>query len=213
MHHVDALASGPGGAAVARVVLTLELSPVGDGLPARESGLGIEQLGGGRELKDAVAGALRRALDDAARGLALHLAAAAKADGALVSDLSAADPAVRDHAVRVLAERKNPAALPGLVARLADPDPDVADRAVGALAELGDPRAVAPLVELAHRRGGRAVEQYARLVGDIGGDEARAWLETLAAGHPDADVRDAAEESLAAMARREAARAGAAATR
>jgi hypothetical protein len=201
--------SGPEGA-VARVAATIELSPVGEGTSLRETGLGVEPLAGAAAPPDAaVREALAKALHAAARSIALHLEAAAKDDAALVRDLDATDAGVRDHAVRVLAERKNPAAVPGLVERLGDADPDVADRAVGALAEIGDPRAVGPLIELAHRRGPDAMEGYVRIVADLGGPEARAWLETLAAGHPDAAVRAAAEESLAALAARGARRAAA----
>jgi HEAT repeat protein len=205
---------GPDGQPVARVVVTLELSPAGDAPPVREVALGVEPLGGAAAGVDrALRVGLQNAVDEGARQIALHLRAAAKTDAALVRDLSEADPGTRDHAVRVLAERRNPAAVPGLVERLADPDPDVADRAVGALAEIGDPRAVEPLVDLAHRRGGRALEQIARIVGDLGGPKAKAWLETLAAGHPDAEIRAAAEESLEVLRRRAEPRARAAASR
>jgi HEAT repeat protein len=90
-----------------------------------------------------------------------------------------------------------------LLERLGHPEPEVAERAVGALAEIGDRRAVGPLIDFAHRRG-RGLDQYARIVGDLGGPEARAWLETLAVGHPDVGVREAAAESLATLARHEA---------
>jgi HEAT repeat protein len=193
------------GAPVARVLVTVELAPADGGPPLRESGLGVEPLAGPGAADAALRDALAKAAAAAARSIALQLDASAKSDRELLRDLEAADPDLRDHAVRVLAERKNPAALPGLVERLRDPDPEVADRAVGALAELGDPRAVAPLIEYAHRRGGPAVAGIARLVGDLGGPDARAWLETLAAGHPDGGAREAARDALGALHRRGAA--------
>jgi hypothetical protein len=214
VHHADAVVAGPAGDPAVRLALTLELVPVGDGMPLRESGVAIEAVTPGpRALETAMAAALARAAAEAAASLGLHLAAGAKADEALVRDLEAPDPRVRDHAVRVLAERRNAAALPALVARLRDADPEVADRALGALAELGDPAAVPAIIDLAHRRGGSELAELARIAGDLGGPEAQAWLETLAAGHPDREVRGAADDALAAMAGRARARAGAAASR
>jgi HEAT repeat protein len=67
---------------------------------------------------------------------------------------------------------------------------------VGALAQIGDPRAVGPLIELSRRREGPFVAQMVRAVGDIGGSEAEAYLETIASGHPDPVVAQAAREAL-----------------
>jgi HEAT repeat protein len=150
--------------------------------------------------------ALRRAVDAAAvraaSGLALALAVAEKPDAELVRDLDAAEGKLRDLAVQALADRRSPAALPALVARLKDPDPEVADRAVGALAQIRDPRAVGPLIDLTRRREGPFVSQIVRIIGDIGGDEARAYLETVRTGHPDPEVRDAAGKALSDLRRR-----------
>jgi HEAT repeat protein len=138
----------------------------------------------------------------AASGLALALTVAEKPDAELLRDLDASDGKLRDLAVQALADRRSPAAVPALVARLKDPDPEVADRAVGALAQIGDPRAVLPLIELTRRREGPFVAQIVRIIGDIGGDEARAYLETVRTGHPDPDVRDAAGKALSDLRRR-----------
>ncbi len=144
-------------------------------------------------LQRAIAGALRKA----ASALALALAEAEKPDADVILDLEAGDARLRDYAVRVLANRKSPAAVPALVARLRDSDPEVVERAVGALAEIRDPRAVEPLIELTQRREGPFVAQLVRIIGDIGGTEAEAFLGTLAAGHPEPLVRQAAREALA----------------
>ena len=149
---------------------------------------------------------LRRAIDAAAAraatGLALALQLAAKPDAELVRDLESGDPKVRDLAVQALAERRVPAAVPALVARLQDPDPEVVERAVGALAQIRDPRAVGPLIELTRRREGPFVAQLVRIIGDIGGDDAAAYLETVRAGHPDPAVQDAARRALSDLRRR-----------
>jgi len=99
----------------------------------------------------------------------------------------------------VLADRGARDAVPPLMARLRDSDPEVAERAVGALAQLRDARAVPALIELAHHRDGPYVANLAHVVGDIGGADAKAWLLTMASGHPDEVVRVAAREALTEM--------------
>ncbi|HVP66190.1 MAG TPA: HEAT repeat domain-containing protein [Anaeromyxobacteraceae bacterium] len=150
--------------------------------------------------------ALRRAVDGAAgravAALGLALGEAAKPTPEVLRDLESSDARTRDLAVRVLAERRNPAAVPGLVRRLSDPDPDVVERAVGALAQIRDPRAVGPLIGLTQRREGDFVTQLVLIIGDIGGPEAEAYLGTLAEGHPDPAVKKAARDSLATLRRR-----------
>jgi HEAT repeat protein len=117
---------------------------------------------------------------------------------------------VRDQAVRALAERGDKEAVPALVQRLKDSDPEVVERTVGALAQLRDARAVPGLIELTRHRDAPYVANVARIVGDLGGPEARAWLLTLSSGHPDDVVRGAANEALAELSAREpAARAAA----
>lgn len=159
--------------------------PVGDGEPPAEA------------LRRAVAGAARKA----AVAVAMGFAETAKRDAEVIRDLDSGDPRLRDYAVRVLADRRNPAAVPRLVARLKDPDPEVVERAVGALGQIRDPRAVVPLIELTYRREPPLVAQLARIIGDIGGPEAEAFLATLASGHADPSVRQAAREALADLRR------------
>lgn len=178
------------------VAVELELSFIEGQETMREAARWSEAVKEGEKpgaaLHLAIAGASRKA----ASALALGLAEVGKPDAELIRDLEAGDARLRDHAVRVLAARKSPAAVPALVARLRDPDPEVVERAVGALAEIRDPRAVEPLIELTQRREGPFVAQLVRIIGDIGGSEAEAFLGTLAAGHPEAVVRDAAREAL-----------------
>jgi hypothetical protein len=189
----------------AEVLLRLEVTP-GDGADTLADRVrGAEAVVPG----EAVGSAFRRAIlsssTRAASGLALALAESRKADAEVIRDLESADPRTRDLAVGILADRKNPAAVPGLLARLQDPDPIIASRAVGALAQIGDPRAVGPIVELSRRREGPFVAQMVRAVGDIGGDEAEAYLETISLGHPDPFVAQAARDALRDARRRRAA--------
>ncbi|ABS26377.1 HEAT repeat domain-containing protein [Anaeromyxobacter sp. Fw109-5] len=162
----------------------------------------------GRTPRDAWRTAFGLAVADAAKGLALGFAAEAKPLDALILDLGSQDARVRDHAIRVLAERRSPEAIPALLERLRDGDPDIVQRAVGALAQIGDPRAVGALIEVAQGGDPALTARIARIVGDIGGPEAEGYLLTLEAGHPDPAVRRAAREALADLsARAEAAEA------
>jgi hypothetical protein len=201
---VDARVVVRGNVPTAEALVRVDVTPgddadaVGDTVPGRESVAPGEPAGA------AFRRAIRSAAARAASGVALALAEARKTDEAVVRDLDSGDPRIRDLAVGVLADRKSPAAVPGLIARLQDPDPLVADRAVGALAQIGDPRAVGPIIALARRREGPFVAQMVRAIGDIGGPEAEAYLETMAAGHPDPQVVEAAKEALRDARRRRA---------
>jgi hypothetical protein len=204
LDQATAVASAPGGAAGARVAITLELSGARGGSPIRESAVGEAAL---RQGEPGVGGAFTRAMREAAaqagRNVGQRLAGGGKPDEQLVRELQAEDSRVRERAQRELADRRHPAAVPGLIEQLAGADDRAAERAIGALAEIGDRRAVMPLIELAHRRGGRDLAQIARIVADLGGPEARAWLDTVAIGHEDAEVRAAATEALAELVSRE----------
>jgi hypothetical protein len=187
------------------VLLQLEVVAGEDGDALSETVRAAETILPGEPAQAAFRRAIQGGAVRAAGVLALGLAESQKPDAAVIQDLESADPRVRDLAVGVLADRKNPAAVPALVARLQDPDPAIADRAVGALAQIGDPRAVGPIIELSRRREGPFVAQMVRMVGDIGGPEAEAYLETMAAGHPDPAVVTAAREAMRDARRRSAA--------
>jgi HEAT repeat protein len=189
---VLARSSGP----QAEILLVLEVAPGDDGSAIAESVRSVDAIGPGEPLAASFRRAVESGAGRAAAALALALAEEAKGDAEVIRDLESGDPRLRDLAVRVLADRRNPAAVPALIGRLQDPDAEVANRAVGALALIGDPRAVGPLVELSRRREGPFVVQMVRAVGDIGGAEAEAYLETLAAGHRDPRVVEAAKEAL-----------------
>jgi len=203
IHRADAVPSHP---PLAQVVLTLELSPTDSGGTIRETARAAEPVvaGGQRGQHEAFRRAAAAALARTMAGFDLLLAAERKGDAELLRDLGAPDARVRDVAIRALADRRNKAAVPALVERLADPDPDVVDRAIGALGQIGDPAAVGALVRLAQRRQGPAVAQLARVIGDLGGNDARAYLLTQASGNADPLIRAAAQQALDDLTAREA---------
>ncbi len=198
---LEPVPGGPAESAVPRAVaaVDLEVAPLGGEDAAREAARWAEPMAAGEEATQALRRAIGGAARKAAGYLAMALAEAAKPDAQVVADLEAGDARLRDYAVRVLADRKNPAAVPALVTRLNDPDPEVVERAVGALAQIRDRRAVVPLIELSYRREGPAVAQLVRIIGDIGGSEAESFLLTLASGSTEPEVRRAATQALREM--------------
>jgi hypothetical protein len=146
--------------------------------------------------------ALDAALKDAVAALREQIDARDKKDDALIADLSAPDPRVRDYAIRVLADRRSPAAVPHLIARLQDPNPDVARRAAGALIAIGDRRAVPPLIEMTHRRRPEDSGPILYAIASLGGPEAEAFLFTLESGAPDEETRRTAHAAYGELLRR-----------
>ena len=147
-------------------------------------------------------GALQGAMFEAATALSWQVEARKKSDADLEKDLTTSDARVRDYAVRALAERRNPAAVPMLLARLDDDSPEVVRRAMGALVAIGDLRAVRPLIELTRKRPPQFVAEVLYALGSLGGVEAEAFLYTLESGAPDEEVRRAAHEALGDLRRR-----------
>jgi hypothetical protein len=203
----------PGASPRVEAALEIALSPAqpGEGGTARETGTSAVAVSG--DLRRAWQTAIQRAARQAADGLALAWAEEGKSVDALIADLSSEDPRVRDHAVRILAERKSPAAVPALLERLKDEDRRVVHRAVGALAQIGDERAVPPLIELSRSGDPSLTARVARIIGDIGGAEAEGYLLTVEAGHPDPRVRSAARDALVELEARAAERKGSVAAR
>ncbi|HTO97245.1 MAG TPA: HEAT repeat domain-containing protein [Myxococcales bacterium] len=146
--------------------------------------------------------ALEAALRDAVSALDQQIEARHKTDEALLKDLTAADARVRDYAIRVLADRRSPAAVPHLIARLQDPNPEVARRAAGALIAIGDRRAVSPLIEMTRHRRPEDAGPILYAIASLGGPEAEAFLFTLESGAPDEETRRAAKGAYDDLVRR-----------
>ena len=146
--------------------------------------------------------AIDAALQEAVVALRDQIDARRKPDLQLIADLSSLEPRVRDYAIRVLADRRSPAAVPQLIARLQDANPEVARRAAGALIAVGDRRAVRPLIEMTRQRRPEEVGPILYAIGSLGGPEAEAFLFTLESGSPDEEIRRAAQGAYADLLRR-----------
>jgi len=146
--------------------------------------------------------ALDAAMREAVTALKDQIEARRKTDDQLIADLSSQEARARDYAIRVLADRRSPAAVPQLIERLQDPNPDVARRAAGALIAVGDRRAVRPLIEITRKRRPEDVGPILYAIGSLGGSEAEAFLFTLESGSPDEEIRRAAQGAYADLVRR-----------
>ena len=146
--------------------------------------------------------AIDAALREAVVALKDQIDARRKPDDQLIADLSSRETRVRDYAIRVLADRRSPAAVPQLIARLEDANVDVARRAAGALIAVGDRRAVRPLIEITRKRRPEEVGPILYAIGSLGGPEAEAFLFTLESGSPDEEIRRAAQGAYADLLRR-----------
>jgi hypothetical protein len=104
-------------------------------------------------------------------------------------------------AIEIAAARRSRAAVPALIKLLKHRREEVADRAIGALAAIGDRRAVYHLTRLVELRDTRKLAKVIDAIGSLGGKEARQFLELLASGHSDEDIKSMAQEALDRMKR------------
>ncbi len=140
--------------------------------------------------------ALQRAFSQVSEAAALQMAAADREDAALLQDLQSPDERVREFALHVLAERRNPASAPLLIRQLEDEDAQEVRQAIGALVEMKARTAVPALIELVKDREVGFVQEVVFAIGEIGGAEAEAYLFTVAHGHDQPDVQAAAQQAL-----------------
>jgi hypothetical protein len=171
----------------------------------------LEAVGGGEkpyplEAPDPGAvftGLVKRVVGDVMRGL-LQRERLRQADpGAIVAALRSDDPETRLAAVNAAAERRERTAVPALIERLNDADDTIRDRALGALVEIGDRRAVAPLTKQTKFRDLDGMRKVVDAVASLGGDEARSYLEFVATGHEELEIRELAREALDRLTRKE----------
>lgn len=87
------------------------------------------------------------------------------------------------------------------VARLASPEPMIRNRALTTLVALRDPRAVDALAKHAAFDDHEFMTMVIEAVTALGGHDAREYLEFIASGHPDNDLRDRAREGLERLGR------------
>jgi hypothetical protein len=122
---------------------------------------------------------------------------------ALIAALRSERAEERLGAIAAAAERRERAAVPTLIERLDDPVEAVSDRALGALVEIGDQRAVKALTRETRFHDLDRMHKIIDAIASLGGGEARTYLEFVASGHEEADIRDQAKEALDRLRRKE----------
>ncbi len=105
-------------------------------------------------------------------------------------------------AIEIAAVRRLKAAVPALIALLEHEAQPISDRAIGALVAIGDRRAVKPLTRLTKFSDTARMAKVIDGIGALGGKEAKEYLEFVAVGHEDADIKNLAREALERMTRK-----------
>jgi hypothetical protein len=147
---------------------------------------------------------VKRVVGDVLRGLLQRQRLRHADASAVVAALQGDDPETRLAAVNAAAERRERQAVPALIERLNDADGTIGDRALGALVEIGDRRAVGPLTRQTKFRDLEGMRKVVDAVASLGGDEARSYLEFVASGHEEREIRELAREALDRLQRKEA---------
>jgi HEAT repeat protein len=111
----------------------------------------------------------------------------------LVTD---AEVGLKIWALQLAADRSLREAVPAGIAALSDRDEDVQAAAVALLVELGDERAISALSKGIDFKDHQQLRVVMEAVSAIGGEDAVEFLEYVASGHPDEDMRARAKESI-----------------
>jgi hypothetical protein len=152
-----------------------------------------DAAGFGATLSRQLEGLSRAAVRQLDRKVALHRGDQA----ALIAALDDPDDALVEYAATLVGERGHQGAVPKLLERLKSPTLAVRLRAIGALGQLKAVAAVAPLADLAGQaKHPREIAAAILGLADIGGPEARRYLEGLRASTPIDDVRKLVDQAL-----------------
>ena len=108
-------------------------------------------------------------------------------------------------AIEICSVRRLKQAVVPLIGMLSHKNQEVVDRAAGALIEIGDRRAVRPLTRLSKLQDTARLAKLLDGIATLGGSEAASFLEFVASGHEDEDIRFMAAEALERMKRRQGA--------
>lgn len=194
---------GKARAAMAAVEAEIDWKASGARLEPRENVIVQVPLGARPAPADAqvLAAAVADAVDKAGHGLVdketLH-----RADDATVLRALSADGAELPWALELAADRRLSGAFDRAIALLQERDPAVRGAALRVLVALRDPRAVRSLARASDFADADTMRSLVEAVTAIGGAEAIEFLELVASGHSDADMRQRAQEGLDRLGRR-----------
>lgn len=175
----------------------------GERLTPRENVLTERPLAGDPKRAPAmVAQMIEQSVVEAARGLVAKEELRQGDDAAVLAELDALDPDAVLWALELVADRKLGAAFERALSLLKAKDAGVRAAALRALVALKDPRAVEPLAKMANFSNPEELKMVVEAVSAIGGDDAAEFLEYVATGHSDADLRSRAREGLERIGRK-----------
>lgn len=197
--------AGPGGqrAAVIGVEAELDWKDGGERLRPHENVL-IHRPLEGRGPPDPLLAALTGdAVQLAGQGLVARETLRQGSDAAVLAALGASDSDEVLWGLELAADRRLAAAFDRAVALLDARDPGVQGAALRVLVALRDPRAVKPLARKADFADPDTMRALVEAVAAIGGSEAVEFLELVASGHADPDLRQRAQEGLDRIGRRQ----------
>jgi len=149
-----------------------------------------------------VAEHVERAAADASAALILKEKIRVGPPDAAITGLRSPDLDLRAWALAVIGDRHLTEAFDQVVASLQSERDEERDAAIGALLSMRDPRAVGPLTRLAEFGDHGLMRRVIDAVATLGGDEAQDYLEFVASGHPDDDIKRQAAEALRRLERR-----------
>jgi len=166
-----------------------------------------------RSFEGTIAGTADRGPFEKALGRAVDAAAGLESlrrlpPAGLRDALSTEDPERLVVAARALGSHHRPEDVPAVVGLLRHTSPAVREAATGALVVLGDPSAVRALIDTDDTHDPLSTIRILDAVAALGGDEATAWVEFVATGHPLETVRRTAHQARRRMARSERRAAG-----
>ncbi len=165
-------------------------------------------LSGEKDADTAAWGQLaRRAINESAHTLGEQLQLLGSPSTRLLTVIAdgKAESDVRGIAAQLLALRREQAAVPALIALIKEKElaPGLRDQAIGALVELGDRRAVRPLLDTARFNDEVEMGKVVEAVAALGGEEARSYLQFVAASHSDRRIKSEAQAALTHLQQRE----------
>jgi len=142
------------------------------------------------------------AITDAAEGLIAKERARVGLPAEAIAALDSKDEDVRVWALAVIGNRRFTDAFDAVVSRLQSDHETERDAALGALISLRDPRAVSAITRVAEFQDYELMKRVLDAVSILGGDEAVDYLEFVASGHPDDDIKTLAADALRRLQRR-----------
>jgi hypothetical protein len=143
-------------------------------------------------------------LDTVAESLVLRERLRRASHEELLSQLSVGgdDAGLKIWALQLAEDRSLREAVPAGIEALSHSDEHVRAAAIAMLVSLKDPRAVPALSKDIDFKDYEDLRMVVEAVSAIGGEDAIEFLEFVASGHPEADIRDRAKESIEELRRR-----------